>query len=161
MGVALSLAEQAYRQNEVPVGAVITNPDGKIISKAHNSRERDHNPCGHAELLAMVEAAKTLKSWRLVGCEVVVTLEPCPMCLAAALQGRISRIIFGAYDPKGGAISLNYKLHQDPRLNHSLRLVGGIRHYQCGKLLSQFFKEKRHLYGQAPEIRHKLKESIN
>ena len=146
MGVALSLAEQAYRQNEVPVGALVTNEDGKILSKAHNTKENDHNPCGHAEILAITKAASAQKSWRLDKCELIVTLEPCPMCLAAAVQGRIKRIIFGAFDPKGGSIGLNYNLHKDPRLNHSLGIIGGICHYQCGKLLSQFFREKRHLY---------------
>ena len=146
MGTALGLAEKAYRQDEVPVGALIIDGDRKIVSRAHNEKETKNNPCGHAEILAMVDAAKQLKSWRLNDCELVVTLEPCPMCLAAAVQGRLRRVIFGAYDSKGGCLSLNYNFHKDSRLNHSLAVIGGIRHYECGSLLSQFFREKRHLY---------------
>lgn len=146
MGVALSSAEEAYRRDEVPVGALVIDEDGKILSRAHNERETKNNPCAHAEVLAMVCAAEKLKSWRLTGCELVVTLEPCPMCLAAALQARVRRVVFGAYDAKGGSLSLQYNFYKDARLNHSLGVVGGIRHYECGSLLSRFFREKRHLY---------------
>ena len=144
MGLALEQAEKAYRQDEVPVGAVMTDSGGKILSKAHNLREQTGNPCGHAEILAILETAKLLRNWRLDGCRLFVTLEPCPMCLGAALQSRLEMIGFGAYDSKGGALSLNYNLHDDGRLNHSLAMVGGIRHYQCADLLSHFFREKRH-----------------
>ena len=144
MALALEQAEKAYRYDEVPVGAVLTDSEGKILSQAHNLREYTCNPCGHAEILAMWEAAKLLKSWRLENCRLFVTLEPCLMCLGAALQARIGMIGFGAYDPKGGALSLNYNAYKDKRLNHSIAIVGGIRHYQCGDLLSRFFKEKRH-----------------
>ena len=144
MGLALEQAEKAYRCDEVPVGAVLTDRTGKILSKTCNLREQTVNPCGHAEILAICEAAKLLKSWRLTGCRLFVTLEPCLMCLGAALQSRLEMIGFGAYDPKGGALSLNYNFYQDKRLNHALAMVGGIRHYQCADLLSRFFKEKRH-----------------
>ena len=145
MALALEQAEKAYRRNEVPVGAVLTDSQGKILSGAHNLRDQTCNPCGHAEILVILEAAKLLKSWRLEGCRLFVTLEPCPMCLGTALQARIETIVFGAYDPKGGALSLNYNFYKDERLNHSIAMVGGVRHYQCADILSRFFKEKRHL----------------
>ena len=144
MGLALEEAEKAYRQDEVPVGAVIIDGQGKILSKAHNMREQNGNPCGHAEILVILKAAELLGSWRLENCRLFVTLEPCLMCLGAAQQSRLEMVGFGAYDPKGGALSLNYNFYKDPRLNHSMRMVGGIRHYQCAELLSHFFKEKRH-----------------
>ena len=139
---ALLEAEVAAAEDEVPVGAVIYNPDGKIIGRGHNRREQDHCPTAHAEILAINEAAKTLKSWRLVDCTLVVTLEPCPMCLAACQQARLSQIYYGAADPKGGAVSLGYKLHEDPRTNHRFSVT-----YEetgaCGKILQDFFKRKR------------------
>src|SRR5690349_17134644 len=114
---ALRLAENARDLDEVPVGAIIIQ-ENRIIASAYNLRERDQDPCAHAELLALRKAAKRLKSWRLSDCLLVVTLEPCLMCLAAAQQGRIGHIIYGAKDPKGGAISLGYPVHQDKRINH-------------------------------------------
>ena len=144
MALALEQAEKAYRCDEVPVGAVLTDSRGKILSRTHNLREQTCNPCGHAEILAIQEAAKLSKSWRLQGCRLFVTLEPCPMCLGAVLQARIEMVGFGTYDSKGGALSLNYNLYKDKRLNHSISLVGGICHYRCADLLSRFFKEKRH-----------------
>ena len=143
MGLALEQAEKAYRIGEVPVGAVMTDSCGKILSQSHNLREKTGNPCGHAEILAILATAKLLNSWRLTGCRLFVTLEPCPMCLGAALQSRLEMIGFGAYDPKGGSLSLNYNFYKDPRLNHSVAMVGGLRHYQCANLLSHFFQEKR------------------
>ena len=150
MMLALEQAEKAYRCNEVPVGAVLTNADGKILSSTHNIREQTCNPCGHAEILAILEASQLLKSWRLKGCRLFVTLEPCPMCLGAILQSRMEMVVFGAYDPKGGALSLNYNFYKDERLNHSVAIVGGIRHYQCADMLSKFFKEKRHFKRASP-----------
>ena len=146
MDICLSEAEKAYQQDEVPVGALVIDEMGKILSQAHNTREKDQNPCGHAEILAIQKAAHFKKSWRLNRCTLIVSLEPCPMCLASALQGRIQQIIFGAYDPKGGSISLGYHLYKDQRLNHNLSIIGGLRHYESSRLLSQFFKEKRTHY---------------
>ena len=145
MGLALEQAEKAYRRKEVPVGAVLVDSEGKVLSMTHNIREQSGNPCGHAEILAILEGARSRPSWRLEGCRLFVTLEPCLMCLGAAIQSRLDMIGFGAYDPKGGSLSLNYNFYKDERLNHSVGIVGGIRHYECAGILSRFFKEKRHL----------------
>lgn len=146
MDEALKEAHKAYREDEVPIGAVIVDSEGAIISRAHNQKEKAHNPCGHAEILAVTEAAKKLSNWRLLGCSIYVTLEPCPMCLSALVQARIEHLYFGAYDPKGGALSLNYNFYKDHKLNHSFPVLGGLRHFECSKLLSTFFKEKRTSY---------------
>jgi tRNA(adenine34) deaminase len=146
MRIALEEAEMAYQEGEVPVGAVVVNEWGEILSRAHNRKETAHNPCGHAELLAIQEAAKKIKGWRLEGCTLYVTLEPCPMCLAALGQARIKEVVFGAYDAKGGALSLGYHLYRDARLNHRFGVMGGILHYDCSRILSQFFRERRATY---------------
>lgn len=146
MQEALKEAERAYRIDEVPIGAVITDSSGHVLARAHNLKESTHNPCGHAEILAITEAAKKLGNWRLSGCRLYVTLEPCAMCMGAMVQSRIDTVFFGAYDAKGGALSLNYNLHQDSKLNHRFKVVGGILHYECSKILSQFFREKRSGY---------------
>lgn len=143
MRLALDEAEAAYRLGEVPVGAVVVDAKGEVIAKAHNLKETAHNPMGHAELLAIQAAAQKISGWRLDGCTLYVTLEPCPMCLAGLVQARIKQVVFGAYDPKGGALSLGYALHRDPRLNHRFSMMGGVLHYECSRLLSQFFKERR------------------
>lgn len=146
MDEALKEADQAYREDEVPIGAVIVDSNGTILSRAHNVKEKAHNPCGHAEILAITEAAKKISNWRLIDCSIYVTLEPCPMCMAALIQARIKNLYFGAYDPKGGAISLNYNYHKDKRLNHSFNVVGGLRHFECSQIVSNFFREKRSIY---------------
>ena len=143
MESALLEAELAYKNNEVPVGAVIVDKSGTILSKAHNEKESNFDPCGHAEILALKKAASLNKSWRLKDTILYVTLEPCPMCLSAALQARVGAIVFGAYDLKGGAISLGYNLYKDERLNHNCPIVGGVLHYKCSNILSNFFREKR------------------
>lgn len=144
--MALEQAELAYRAQEVPVGAIIVSPQGEVVSKQFNLKETNLNPTAHAEILSLIEASKKLGNWRLNGCSIYVTLEPCPMCLAAMVQSRIGRCVFGAYDPKGGAISLGYHLHQDQRLNHQFSVLGGIKHFDCSKILSQFFRERRANY---------------
>jgi tRNA(adenine34) deaminase len=146
MDEAMLEAHKAYREDEVPIGAVIVDGNGAIIARAHNHKEKSHNPCGHAEILAIIEATKKLGNWRLLGCSMYVTLEPCPMCLSALVQARIAHLYFGAYDPKGGAISLNYNFYKDQKLNHSFPVMGGLRHFECSKILSTFFKEKRSGY---------------
>lgn len=143
MDEALIEADKAYRIDEVPIGAVIADPNGVILSKSHNLKEKNHNPCGHAEILAITEAAKKIGNWRLINCSLYVTLEPCPMCLSAMIQARIGTLYFGAYDPKGGSLSLNYNFYKDAKLNHSFDVVGGLRHFECSHLLSTFFREKR------------------
>jgi tRNA(adenine34) deaminase len=146
MGLALEQAELAYKAQEVPVGAVLVSPNGDILSKQYNLKEGQFNSTAHAEILALTEAGKKLQNWRLSDCVLYVTLEPCPMCLTAMVQSRVRQCIFGAYDPKGGALSLGYHLHQDKRLNHQFAIMGGVRHFECSRLLSQFFKERRTVY---------------
>lgn len=146
MNLALAEAEKAYKLNEVPVGAVIIDDTGKLIGKGHNNKEVNNDPCGHAEILAIKEATSSLEDWRLNKATLFVTLEPCLMCMGALSQARIGRLVFGAYDKKGGALSLKYDISFDGRLNHRFSVVGGVRHYECSRLLSQFFREKRNKY---------------
>jgi len=148
MDEALIEASKAYREDEVPVGAIIVDHQQNILARAHNQKEKKHNPCGHAEILAIVEAGKKINNWRLAECSLVVTLEPCLMCLGAISQARLGHIYFGAYDAKGGGLSLGYEVFNDRRLNHQFGVTGGIRHYECSKILSQFFREKRAKYTQ-------------
>src|SRR5690349_12340440 len=117
LSIALELAEQAANEDEVPVGALIVF-ENRIIGRGYNRREQDQNPLAHAEILAIQEASQSLQTWRLNDCTLVVTLEPCPMCLAACQQARIKHVIYGAKDPKGGALSLGYTLHEDTRTHH-------------------------------------------
>jgi len=146
MSMALEQAELAYKAQEVPVGAILVSPQGEILAKTHNLKETHHNPTAHAEILAVIEAAKKLHNWRLSDCTLYVTLEPCPMCLMSMLQARIKQCVFGAYDPKGGALSLGYNFHQDKRLNHQFSVIGGVKHFEASKLLSGFFKDRRVTY---------------
>jgi tRNA(adenine34) deaminase len=149
MDEAILEAEKAYREDEVPIGAVITDSSGAILSRAHNLKEKLYNPCGHAEILAISEAAKKIANWRLIDCSLFVNLEPCPMCLSAMIQARIGSLYFGAYDPKGGSLSLNYNFYKDQKLNHTFAVVGGLRHFECSRLLSRFFREKRNSYNKS------------
>ena len=146
MDLALEQADLAYKASEVPVGAVLVSPTGEVLSKKFNTKEIHFNPTGHAEILCMEAAGKKIKNWRLSDCTLYVTLEPCPMCLSAMVQSRIKRCIFGAYDAKGGALSLGYHFHQDKRFNHQFSILGGMKHFECSKILSQFFKERRGNY---------------
>lgn len=148
MNIALEQAELAYRAQEVPVGALLVSPTGDILSRQFNLKESQFNPVAHAEMLALTEGAKKLQNWRLTDCYLYVTLEPCPMCLTALVQSRVKACIFGAYDQKGGALSLGYHLHQDKRLNHQFSVVGGVMHFECSRILSQFFRERRTSYRQ-------------
>ena len=102
MDEALVEADKAYREDEVPIGAVVVDAHGNILARAHNVKEKDFNPCGHAEILVLIEASKKISNWRLSECSLYVTLEPCPMCLSAMVHARIKNLYFGAYDPKGG-----------------------------------------------------------
>lgn len=142
MQEALLLARRAAAEDEVPVGAVVISPEGQIVGRGYNLREQICNPVAHAEMLAIQDAAKTLGSWRLTDCLLVVTLEPCPMCLAACQQARVVKVIYGAVDPKGGALSLGYLLHQDSRTNHRFE-VQYEAEPECGLILSRFFQKKR------------------
>ncbi len=148
MNIALEQADLAYRAQEVPVGAILVSPTGDILSRQHNLKESHFNPVAHAEILALTDGAKKVQNWRLTDCYLYVTLEPCPMCLTALVQSRVKACIFGAYDQKGGALSLGYHLHRDKRLNHQFSVIGGVRHFECSRILSQFFKERRTSYRQ-------------
>jgi tRNA(adenine34) deaminase len=141
---ALREAEQALTEDEVPVGAVIVR-DGQIIASAHNGREQLHDPTAHAEMVAITQAAAALEDWRLEGCTLYVTLEPCPMCAGAILQARIPTVVFGALDPKAGAVQSLFKLLSDARLNHRCEIITGVMAAECGEILTRFFVEKRKL----------------
>ena len=142
MDQALALARQAEAEDEVPVGAVVLDVAGNRIGGGYNRREQTHDPCSHAEIHAIREAAGRIESWRLVDCTLIVTLEPCAMCLAAAQHARIRHVVYAAEDPKGGALSLGYRLHEDPRTNHRF-LVTRIENPDCGRILTEFFRRKR------------------
>lgn len=141
--MALEEAEKAYLEKEVPVGAVLIDKTGKVIATAHNQKEKNNDPCGHAEIELLRKAGDLLGTWRLTDYILVVSLEPCLMCMGALVQARIGKLVFGAYDPKGGAISLGHNIHQNLKLNHRFSVVGGLSHYRSSRLLSQFFKERR------------------
>jgi tRNA(adenine34) deaminase len=142
MYLALAEAEQALREEEVPVGAVIVR-NQRVLCGAHNHREQTHDPTAHAEMLVISEAARRLQSWRLEGCTLYVTLEPCPMCAGAILQARIPNVVYGAADPKAGAVHTLYRLLDDPRLNHRCAVVNGVLAEDCGEILSRFFERQR------------------
>jgi tRNA(adenine34) deaminase len=146
MSLALDLAHKAFQQDEVPVGAIIVNKHGDVIASQFNLKEKNQNPCHHAEVLAVTQACEKLNSWRLLDCDLYVTLEPCPMCLATLSQARLNNIYFGAYDPKGGAISLGFDLHKNELLNHKLGIYGGFKHLECSRLISSFFRQRRSAY---------------
>ena len=144
MQLALRQAELAFAAGEVPVGAVIVR-EGTVIAAAHNQREQDHDPTSHAELRAIQMAAAALGDWRLEDCQLYVTLEPCPMCAGAILQARLPVVVFGAWDPKAGAVETLYRLLNDPRLNHQVEVRAGIEAAACGEILTRFFREQRAL----------------
>lgn len=142
MGLALEEAGLAGEAGEVPVGAVIV-VDGRVVAREHNRRQADHDPTAHAEVLALRAACADAGSWRLPGAQVVVTLEPCPMCAGALLAARVDRVVFGAPDPKAGALGSLYNLGADPRLPHELAVRAGVRADECGALLAGFFADRR------------------
>jgi tRNA(adenine34) deaminase len=143
MAIALREAALAAAHADVPIGAVVGGPDGKVLAQRHNEREVARDPTAHAEILALRDAAQALGSWRLEGCALVVTLEPCPMCAGAAINARIATIAFGASDPKAGATGSLYNLAVDPRLNHECIVIDGIRADESARLLQEFFAERR------------------
>ena len=142
MRIALGEARAAGDHGDVPVGAVVVS-GGRVVAARHNERELRHDPTAHAEILALRDAAWALGSWRLDAATLFVTLEPCPMCAGAAVASRLERLVFGAVDPKAGACGTLYQLCGDPRLNHELDVTGGVLADQAGKLLSDFFSERR------------------
>jgi tRNA(adenine34) deaminase len=144
MRLALEEAEQALREDEVPIGAVIVCRE-RVIARAHNQREQLHDPTAHAEMIAITQAAEALRSWRLEGCAIYVTLEPCPMCAGALVQARMPLVVYGATDPKAGAARSLYRLLDDERLNHRCQVVPGVLDGPCGAILSRFFQGQRRL----------------
>jgi tRNA(adenine34) deaminase len=144
MEVAIEEAEQALREEEVPIGAAIVH-EGRVIARAHNQREQLHDPTAHAEMIAITQAAESRQSWRLDDCTLYVTLEPCPMCAGAIVQARLPLVVYGATDPKAGAVQSLYRLLDDSRLNHRAEVIAGVLADRCGQMLSRFFQEQRRL----------------
>ncbi len=144
MKLALDDAEQALREDEVPIGAVIVYAE-RVIARAHNQREQLRDPTAHAEMIAITQAAEARGSWRLDDCTLYVTLEPCPMCAGAIVQARIPTVVYGAADPKAGAVRTLYRLLDDPRLNHRCLIVSGVLEQPCGEILTRFFQQQRRL----------------
>jgi tRNA(adenine34) deaminase len=143
MGVALDEARAAEAHGDVPIGAVVLDPSGAVVARRHNERELRGDPTAHAEVLALRDASEAVGSWRLGGCTLVVTLEPCPMCAGAAWASRIDRVVFGTPDLRAGATGSLYHLGSDPRLNHEYATVGGVRAEECAALLVGFFATRR------------------
>jgi tRNA(adenine34) deaminase len=144
MQLALAEARRAFEQDEVPVGAVIIH-EGRVIAAAHNQREQLQDPTAHAEMIAITQAAAARGSWRLDDCLLYVTLEPCPMCAGAIVQARLPWLIYGATDPKAGAVHTLFQLVSDRRLNHRVETVGGVLAQESSELLSGFFRNQRAL----------------
>ena len=144
MAKAIELARAAATASgDVPVGAIILNKHNEVIATGVNQRELTHNPVAHAEIVAIEKAASAIGNWRLDDCTLVVTLEPCAMCAGAIAQARISRLVFGAWDEKAGAVGSQWDLLRDPRQLHKLEVVSGIMAKECAALLGEFFQEKR------------------
>jgi len=148
MRMALREAEIAFEADEVPIGAVVVyeqeaGREPRVIAAAHNQREQLRDPTAHAEMIAITQAAEALGNWRLLGCTVYVTLEPCPMCAGAMVLARIPRLVYGAADPKAGAVTTLFRLLDDPRLNHRAEVITRVLEQPCGEILSRFFQQKR------------------
>ena len=143
MQIALDAAREAAAEDEVPVGAVLVDPEGKVVAVAGNRIIRTHDPVGHAEVRVLRAAAARLGNYRLAGTTLYVTLEPCAMCAAAMVHARIRRLVFGAVDPKAGAVVSKYRLGSDGLLNHSFLVTGGVLAEECGRLLRDFFQKRR------------------
>lgn len=143
MRIALAEAVRAAERGEVPVGAVVVGPDGAILAAAGNDREASGDPTAHAEVLALRAAARAIGDWRLVGCTLVVTLEPCTMCAGAAVLARVDRVVYGAVDDKGGAAGSLWDVVRDRRLNHRPEVVMGVLADRCAAVLEEFFAARR------------------
>jgi len=143
MGLAIDEARLALRTGDVPVGAVVVGPDGQVVGRGHNAREATGDPTAHAEVLALRDAAQTLGEWRLAGCTLVVTLEPCAMCAGATMLARVPRLVLGAWDEKAGATGSVWDLVRDRRSTHRVEVVGGVREEECAALLLDFFAGHR------------------
>lgn len=150
MKIALKEAQKAYEKGEVPVGSVVIH-EGKIISQTHNQPISLNDPTAHAEILALRQAAKKLGNYRLTGCTLYATIEPCLMCTGAMLNARIDCLVFGARDPKGGAICSRHNLSENGELDYPLTIIDGILNEECGEIIQRFFRERRvGAYGNMP-----------
>jgi tRNA(adenine34) deaminase len=146
MRQAIALAEEAASIEEVPIGCIVLDDlTGEIIGRGCNRRETDHDPTAHAEILALREAAKHRRHWRLTDCTLVVTLEPCPMCAGAIVNARVPRLVYGCDDPKAGAVRTLYQVCENPKLNHRVDVTAGVLAGECAKLLQDFFRAQRAL----------------
>jgi tRNA(adenine34) deaminase len=143
MRAALVEAQAAAASGEVPIGAVVLDASGAVIAVAHNKREAGSDPTAHAEVMALRRAGAALGSWHLDGCTLVVTLEPCTMCAGALVLARVSRLVFGAWDPKAGAVGSLWDVVRDRRLNHRPEVTAGVSADECGSLIADFFEQRR------------------
>ena len=143
MRLALVEARAALDHGDVPIGALVVSSSGDVLGRAHNERELRGDPTAHAEVLALREASSVVGSWRLSDCSLVVTLEPCTMCAGAAVLARVSRVVYGAVDPKAGAVGSLWDVVRDPRLNHRPSVVGGVLEAESSELLRSFFRDRR------------------
>jgi tRNA(adenine34) deaminase len=143
VGYALNVAREAVALQEIPVGAVVLDADGVLIASAHNEREATHDPTAHAEVVALRRAGEVLGTWHLDGCTLAVTLEPCTMCAGAIVLARLGRLVFGAWDPKAGAVGSLWDVVRDRRLNHRPEVAAGVRAQECSALLADYFAGKR------------------
>ncbi len=150
MGRALQLGAEALTSGDVPVGAVVVDADGEVMGTGHNARERDADPTAHAEVLALRAAAACRGRWRLDGCTLLVTLEPCTMCAGAIVASRLDRLVFGAYDAKAGAVGSRWDMVRDRRLNHRPEVIAGVRSDEATALLRDFFAGHRGAEGPHP-----------
>ncbi len=142
MGDALAEAREAFKAGEIPIGAVVVR-EGEVIARGHNAREALKDATAHAEIIVLRRAGEVLGGWRLPGCTLYVTVEPCPMCAGAMIQARLPRLVFGARDAKGGAAGSLYNLVEDERFNHRLEVIEGIRAGEAAELMQEFFRERR------------------
>ena len=143
MRAALELASAATAWGDVPIGAVVLTGDGDVVGAGSNVRERDGDPTGHAEMVALREASRAVGEWRLSGCTLVVTLEPCTMCAGGLVLARVDRVVFGAYDDKAGAVGSLWDVVRDRRLNHRPEVIGGVLAEESTALLDEFFRTQR------------------
>ncbi len=143
MGAALIEARAASQSDEIPVGAVVLSAAGEVIAAGHNLREASSDPTAHAEVVALRRAGEVLGDWQLAGCSLVVTMEPCTMCAGALVLARVARVVFGAWDPKAGAVGSLWDVVRDRRLNHRPEVVAGVREAECSQLLTDFFADRR------------------
>lgn len=143
MGIALEEAQRALSHGDVPIGAIVVRDDGTVLGAAHNERELRQDPTAHAEILALQRASAVVGSWRLLDATLVVTLEPCVMCAGASVLARVPRLIYGASDPKAGAVQSLYQICDDSRLNHQIDVIGGVLEDECGTILRNFFAARR------------------